>query len=188
MPSTKATFRTNGHLLTVGLFYERCVTFGKDLDYCLFSIDGRTTEFQTPEGHIRPLISAKDTYIDLEDMTGYKWSKRYLESYVHFERLLGATWFRELKDEWDREIEMGLRARALDAVMELAEDVEAPEGTRLSAAKYLAEKGWERRHSKGTGAGRPSKEAVKQKVKEMAEKQTQESEDAERIGLKLVKK
>jgi hypothetical protein len=177
-------FRSNGHLLTVPLFYERAKMFQKDISLSLFSIEGRTKE--NPVNGL-PLVNAKDTYVSLRDPTGYKWAKLYLESYDHFDRLMGAMWFKELKTEWDREIEMALRSEALDTISSLSKDSEAPEGTRLSAAKYLAEKGWEKRHKQVASKGRPTNASVTREAKKLAQEAEREDKDMHRLGLKVVK-
>jgi len=170
-------------LLTVPLFYERAKLFKKDTDRSIFSIDGRT---KVHPDNGRALVDAQRSYILLEDKTGYKWSQAYLDSFEHFSRLMGATWFRELKEVWDAEIDAKLQARAIKAVVSLMEDPEAADSVKLASAKYVAEKGWERRH-KASEKGRPSKADIAKAVKAKTEKLTQEDQDMERIGLKLVK-
>lgn len=174
-------FRSNGHLLTVPLFAERSQEFKKPLDKVLFTMDGKNPTH--PETGAT-LINARDSFIELEDITGHKWAKTYLESYEHFKRFVGATWFREEMENWVEEIGVIQKARALQVVQDLLLDAEAPEGTRLSAAKYLAEKGWDK---KVNSKGRPSKELIKGELKKAVRKATDLENDAERIGLKVVK-
>lgn len=157
--------------------------FKKDLSRAVFSIDGR---LKVHPDNGRTLVNAERSYIELEDKTGYKWSQAYLHSYEHFERLLGASWFVELKGRWDKEIDAKLQARAIKAVISLMEDEEISPTTRLASAKYVAEKGWERRH-RASSKGRPSQEALDKAIKAKTERMSAEDLDMDRLGLKLVK-
>jgi len=172
-------FRSNGHLLTVSLFYERAVSFKKDLNQALFSLKGRTLVNEVTG---KNLIDARSTFVELEDPTGYKWATTYLESYEHFKRFEDATWFQEELTEWREEIETKLKARAINVVTQLLLNEDASEGTRLSAAKYLAEQGWEKKSNRG----RPSKKEVAANLKRETRKRSVLTDDAERIGLKIV--
>ena len=127
------------------------------------------------------LTSAYDTYLELEDITGYKWAKTYLESYDHFEHLMGLDWFRTEVEAWNKEILAAKKAAALNEVFELREA--ASDATRLSASKYILEEGWK---PKKTTRGRPSKAEVAGEVKKAARKVTEVSRDAERIGLTVI--
>ena len=171
-------FRLGGRLMTTSLFYERTRAKDGDLSLCLFSIDGREKVNQSDGSS---LINARKTFVELEDPTGYKWAEQYLESYDHFTRFLAASWFVEELDKWKEEIRIRLQSKSIDLVHKLLYDEDAPEGTRLSAAKYLAEEGWTKKQSKG----RPSKQAVKAELKRETAKQKALREDAERIGLSL---
>lgn len=168
---------TQNHLLFMPLFYEvakaqKGVSEEEALTRAIFSIEGK----------IPSLVNARETYVSFEDTSGYGWSLKYLENFEHFQRLCKCPWFKKLKKQWDYEIETKLKERALKVIQDLMLDEESPEGTRLSAAKYLAEKGWERRHApSNTGKGRPSKKEVEKKVKEIAERRSQEHKDLERI-------
>lgn len=168
-------------LITTGLFYEPTVPKHKQSDNVLYSL--QSSPF-LPKGW-EHLISAKDTYILLNDVTGVDWANAYLEGYSHFERLLKMSWFKEAIDSWNRELAQKARSEALKAIRVLSTDETTSASVRVSAAKYMAEEGWKKGQTRSS-VGRPSKVAVAKEVKEAARKLTAVESDAERIGLKVV--
>lgn len=171
--------RTN-KLRTSGLFLEPTLKIQGDPEFCLYTIlsDGRNPRAVG-------LISARDTYISMNDTTGYSWAMKYLEDYDHFMKLMGVDWFKETVGNWNKQIAARDRAEAIRTLKALSKDEGVSHGVRVSAAKYVAEEGWKKAEVKRS-AGRPSKQAVTKEVKEAARKLTAVESDAERIGLKLV--
>lgn len=131
------------------------------------------------------LINARKTFLALEDPTGYEWAMHYLDgSYAHFQKLLRCPWFKEAYDSWVEELRMRLRVKALRTIREIASgEVEGtPAATVLAASRYIAEAGWDRKETRG----RPSKEELKGELRAQANILSQEREDMERIGLKVI--
>lgn len=160
----------SGAFLTTSLFYETW----KDRVSSQRAKDSNPVFSLYDDVH--GLINCRKTFVDMADPTGYSWAMKYLDSWEHWERLVASSWFAEALETWRRELLAKLRAEALVKIKEIA-DTSVQDGQRLAAAKYLAERGWE----KGS-KGRPGhkKDEVNKLISQA------EQSDAERIGLKLV--
>jgi len=123
------------------------------------------------------LINAKDTFVELNDPTGYKWAIEYLGSWKHFQALLETPWFREAYSVWLEELQAKTAAEALIRIKEIAE---SGGQQALAASKYLVEQGWLSKR------GRPSKAEIRGELKKAVEINETTKEDMERIGLKVI--
>ena len=156
---------TGGHWLTSTLFYERWIDL-KDYEQTyepLFSLTGR-----------QGLIDARQTFVELEDPTGYKWAMKYLGSWKHYEKLMNTSWFPPYVETWTIEIKVKLKSDAIQAIRRIAG---SKEQGALAAAKYLANLDYDSKR------GRPSHAEVKGEARRQAALITQEDDDAQRIGL-----
>lgn len=161
----------NNKWLTEALFYDRMSTIYKDR----WTYQPIFTFFDRRDGY----RCACDDFMELRDPTGYKWAMRYLGDYNHFEALMSTSWFPAVFREWGRRLGIMLQAEALQKIQEVSMG-EGPQA--MAAAKYIAERGWEPKATKG----RPSKAAVEEQVKHDAKLQKEQDDDAERIGLRVV--
>lgn len=125
------------------------------------------------------LINAQQTFIDERDPTGYRWAMKYLKSWKHWQLLCKLGWFQEALAIWKDALTHELKAEAIAKIIEISS---GESSQALAAAKYVAEEGWEPKATKG----RPSKEMVDGKVKELARAVQAQNEDAARIGLKVI--
>lgn len=162
----------NNKWLTEAIFYDRMATIYKDrwIYKPLFTFFDRRDGYRC----------ACDDFIALGDPTGYLWALEHLGDYNHFEALMATSWFPAVFREWQRRLNLKLQAEAIQKIREAAQET-GP--TALAAAKYLAERGWEPKATKG----RPTKAQVDEAAKHLARQQQEHESDAERIGLKLVK-
>lgn len=126
------------------------------------------------------LISARDTFLALEDPTGYKWAMKYLGAWEPFTILLKAEWFLEYYSQWLDELEIALKARAIESIAKIALSA-TPQA--LPAAKYIAAGEWKKA---AHGRGRPSREELKGELRKHVEALSNTNEDARRIGLTIV--
>lgn len=129
---------TMGRPLTQSLFLE-C---GYNVQYAVFTFND---EDKTYDGRIYP--SLKKLYLECEDPTEYQFAKKHLLGWSHWKRLNENKMLREHFDEWREELEVALRSDAIKAIVDMTVD-----GTNYQAAKFMADRGWDKR-----GAGRPSK-------------------------------
>lgn len=120
--------------------------------------------------------SAYNIYMQSNDPLEYEFAQNLVGSWEHYERLIGLDWFVEQIQPWRDELNVKYRAKALKNLEEVASSGKT-EASRIAAAKYLAERGWERKGNRG----RPTKEEVKRVTKEEAEIEKRLSEDAKRL-------
>lgn len=128
---------TGGRPLTQSLFLE----FNYNVDYAVFTFDDEDKMYK---GKLYP--SLKKLYLETADPTEYIFAKKYLLGWSHWKRLNENKALKKHFDEWREELEISLRSEGVQAILEGAAD-------NFQAAKWLADKGWEKR-----SPGRPSKE------------------------------
>lgn len=93
------------------------------------------------------------------------------DGWNHWQRILGNKLFRTDIDKWRYELEVKRRSEQIGNLIQAAK-----EGTKGStAAKYILEKGWQRR------AGRPSTEEIQREKKVQAGLHLETSEDINRL-------
>lgn len=121
---------------TQALFLE--LGYQKEAIYTLKEVDHEY------EDKIYPSI--KRLYLEMNDPTEYNFATTYFIGWSHWMRICENKAIRKHIDEWREELEIKLRAKAVEQVM-----LEASKGS-FQASKWLADRGWSNR-----GAGRPSK-------------------------------
>lgn len=126
-----------------------------------------------PQDH-KGYPSMKRLYLEYMDPTEYSFAIEVLGSWEHWLRLTGCDWFQEYITAWRDELDLKLRSEGVKRMRALAND-----GNK-DAAKWLAEKGWNKR----SGAGRPSKEEVERERKQQARIASDIHGDAARLGIK----
>lgn len=124
-------------------------------------------------------ISMKRIYLSMEDVTEYDFAMATLGSYKHWERLIESPIIRKHIDQWRKELNLKLKARAMKAIINAAT---VDEKSSFQAMKYLADNEYLDRKTK---RGRPSKEEVSAELRKEVEINKTFKDDAERIGLKL---
>lgn len=129
-----------GKPLTQSLFLE--ARYEKE-----FAVYSLKDDDWTLDGVVYP--SLKKLFIELEDVTEYEFANRYLLGWQHWKRLNNNNLLAHHFEEWREELELKVRAQAVRDIISLS----AGESGGFQAAKWLADRGWEKR-----GAGRPSKE------------------------------
>ena len=123
--------------------------------------------------------SMKRIYLDMEDVTEYDFAMATLSSYKHWERLVESPIIRKHIDQWRKELNLKLKARAMKAIINAAT---VDEKSSFQAMKYLADNEYLDKKAK---RGRPSKEEVSAELRREVEINKTFKDDAERIGLKL---
>ncbi len=114
-------------------------------------------------------------YLEMGDVLEYNFSKTYLGGWEHWQKLQQCTWFKPYLKRWREELELKIRSEALTR---LATDATSSSRSSASSNRYLLDRGWAIDKNE---KGRPSKEQIKEKAKEMAEFQTQLDTDLLRI-------
>lgn len=123
--------------------------------------------------------SMKKVYLSMEDVTEYDFAMATLGSFKHWERVLESPTIRTHIDQWRKELNLKLKARAMRSIIKAATE---DEKLSFQAMKYLADNEYLDKKGK---RGRPSKEEVKAELRKEVESSKTFQDDAERIGLKL---
>jgi hypothetical protein len=135
-------FDEKGRILTTSLFLE----VNYDTKVALYTLKDYDHTYQ---GVTYPSLGK--LFIECEDPTEYSFAKKYLGSWAQWKRMLENKFLAEYINSWREELEVRLRSQAVQNMIDMA----SSEDGNFSAAKYVAEYGWEKRK-----AGRPSKEEV----------------------------
>lgn len=156
----------NGNYLTESLFFE--TNRDRRAYKPLFTLK--------PQEH-KGLPSLKEIYLSYRDPTEYKFAREVLGSWQHWELLTSLSWFKPHVDEWRKELMVSLRAEAADAALGVLRDPGAQASTKMQAARFIADKGWDEKPTKG----RPKKEDVRREARAMAEESKTLDDDFKRI-------
>lgn len=156
----------NGRFLTEALFYE---TSRDRVAYPpLFTLK--------PHEHMG-LPSLKQLYLQHRDPTEYQFAMNVLGSWQHWEILCGLSWFAPYVAEWRSELAVLLQSEAAKAALGVLSDNAAPAATKMQAARYIADQGWQPKQ----GKGRPKKSDIERAAREEARHTKVVEEDYKRI-------
>lgn len=128
-----------GYPMTQALFLETLY----DVDKAIWTFKDEPTEFK---GKLYP--SLRQFYLEIADPTEYQFAKQCTLGWDHWKRMLENKQIRVEVDKWREELEISLRSEGIQAII----DATAQDGGNFQAAKWLADKGWDKK-----GVGRPSK-------------------------------
>lgn len=178
---TPSKFRGKNNSLRLGsLFMDRYYDIQEEsrVHDPLFSLNGDYTV--SPGGNA--LINCRETFIACDDVSGYKWAMKYLESFEHLRRLLDSEWFRFAYDKWVDELKAKQTSDALTKIKLIAT---GGSPAAFQAAKYIASKEYE----KGSKTrGRPSTEEIKGELANAIRNVNAEEADFNRVQhLRIVK-
>jgi hypothetical protein len=149
---------SRGNYLTQGLFLEDRY----DAEMSVFTFSG---EHKTYNGKFFP--SLKQLYLEHSDPIEYSFAKKYLYDWGHWKRLCANAKIRRHIDEWRKELELYLISEGVNALIDLALNDKS-----YQAAKYLADRGWDKNER-----GRPSKSEIEGELKRRADEEQEYSDD-----------
>jgi hypothetical protein len=129
-----------GRPLTQGLFLE--IDYNEK--YAIYTLKNRDHEYK---GVMYP--SLKRLYLEMCDPTEYLFANKYLLDWDQWQRICENVILRKHVDAWRAELDIKMRAEGVREMISLARS----ENGNFQAAKFLADRGWDKR-----AAGRPSKE------------------------------
>lgn len=127
---------SSGKPLTQSLFLET--------SYSPFAIYTLKDEDFSYKGKLLPSI--KKIYLKMEDTTEYEFANECFLGWSHWNRITKNKLMMDHVALWREELELKLRARGVRAI------VKSAAGGSFSAARWLADKGWDKR-----APGRPNK-------------------------------
>ena len=114
-------------------------------------------------------VSMKRLYLEKRDPTEYLFAKEVLGSYPAWTVLKDSTFFKPFGEAWHTELMLLLQAENIQEIrLEAASDSKGAS----SAAKWLAEKGWDKTSTKG----RPSNNKIKAEAARLRNEVEEEEE------------
>jgi hypothetical protein len=153
-----------GRYIVQGLFLE----IQYDTRLSVFTLDG---EDKTYKGVVYP--SLKRLYLECGDPKEYTFANKYLYDWDHWQRVTRNSLLRVHVDKWREELELSLVSEGVSALIDLALNEKS-----YQAAKYLAERGWDKRPR-----GRPSQDEVSEEIKKRADIESSFDEDFKLLKL-----
>lgn len=141
MKINKKLFKAStGQMITQGLFLEIGYT-----DSAYYTLED---EDKTYKGRVYP--SLKKMFLEMEDPTEYSFATEYLLGWQHWQRICANKQLAKHIAEWREELELKLRSQAIMDIVQMSAEEKG-----FQAAKWLAERGWDKR-----GVGRPNKDTT----------------------------
>lgn len=162
----------NRKYITAGLFVER-ERDDHTKPYAQYTLKD---EDRVVDGRTYP--SLKRLYLEMEDVTEYEFATVYLYNYDHWKELCGEKWFKEHLYKWRDELEMKLKAKALQTINQIAQ---SGGKESLAASKFLYKEVWADRE-KDT-PGRPTKKRIAEEAKNIVKESLKEVDDLKRLGI-----
>lgn len=151
--STKPSFRSpQGIYYTKGLFFETTLSDKSTVIYTLKNEDH--------EGY----PSLYQLYMGMNDLTEWKFANEYLGGWEHWQKLCECSWFKDYINRWREELELKVRAEALSRIQT---EARTNSKNAFTANKFLVDRGWKTPEEKKNPVGRPTKEAIARKAKEL---------------------
>ena len=145
---------------------------------------------ETNQSRLKPIITLKEVdweykgevlpslrkiYMEIADPEEYEVAIAVLGSWEHWLRLLDNKQVMKYIQQYRDELEIKIRSGAVKSLIQTAH-FEGSKGT--TAAKYIAEKGWDKRK-----AGAPTKQEVHRELKIQTGISEDIEDDLERLGL-----
>lgn len=121
-------------------------------------------------------VSIHKAYVAMEDATEYEFALKYFDGWSHWKKLTACNWFKPFLDDMREELEVKLKARALNQIRKAAEDLDNK--SSYVANKFIVDQGL---HVKKDNRGRPSKEKIVQEANKLFQTKEEVDEDYERI-------
>ncbi len=156
-----------GSYKTQSLFLETSLN---GTEYVIMTLKEHSREYKG-----RHLVSLREEYLKDADPTGYTTAIRVFGSWNHWLRLKANKMINTHMLKFEAELDVMIRSGAVKSLIETAMN----EGSKgATAAKYIAEKGWDKRK-----AGAPSKEEKVRELKTQGHITDEVQDDLERLGL-----
>lgn len=169
-PGEASPFRVQGRWATKHLFLETYLdTLYPDVSTVVYTL-GEEDKDGYP--------SLKKLYLQMNDLTEYKFATTHLGGWNHWQQLVGTEWFREHVMQWRTELEL---KNISEALIRIRDEAEMDGRNAFQANRFLATRGWIASEDKQERRGRPSKSEIKKAAEEQALKQTKPLADLKRL-------
>lgn len=137
----------------------------------------------TDDKEIEGYPSLHRLYLEMEDPTEYDFANKYFENYEHWVMVLESPHVGNLINDWRRELDLRLRAKALNNIKEIAAN--EMDKNHWLANKLLVSQSWIPKDTQKelvkNGRGRPSKEEISRTARQMAQDEMDIENDLKRV-------
>jgi hypothetical protein len=154
---------SRGRPLTQSLFLE----VGYNTEFAVYTLKDEDYEYQG-----KTYYSLKQLYLAYEDVIEYDFANKYLLGWQHWQRICRNKMFTKHVEEWREELELKMRAQAFKDIVDLSSGDKG-----FQAAKWIADKGWDKRT-----AGRPSNADIEKETKMQARIDEEYNADVVRLA------
>lgn len=148
-----------GRYIVQGLFLED--RYNADMAY--YTFDGEHKEYKG-----KTFLSLKKLYLEMGDPTEYNFANTYLYDWDHWQRLCRNSIISKHIEKWREELSLALVADGLEAIISLANG-----GNSYQAAKFLADRGWDK-----SQRGRPSNDEIEGELQRRADAEEEYASEA----------
>lgn len=142
------------------------------LDRVLFTLKDKDV---TQDGKTYP--SLYRLYMETSDPTEYEFAMAHLGGWDHWLKLCESNWFQPYIERWRTELELKLKAKA---IQEIIREAEAGTKNSFSANKWLVANAWAPDKAR---RGRPTKAEVLSQAVQIATNKDRVDEDAKRLDI-----
>lgn len=157
---------SSGRWLTKALFFEH--TLPETREHAVFTLKD--------ENHIVDgveYVSLKQAFLSCNDPTEYEFATKFLGGWSHWKEMCSTQIIAPHIEQWREERDVRLKSIGQRKLIEMA----SAEDASFQAAKWLADKGWEEKATKG----RPTKSDIKRAASEHASRSSHVKSDWERL-------
>lgn len=169
--------RPNKFKSEIGSHILKPIFFEHDNSDHLYSVFTLKDQDHTWKGQTYP--SLRRLYVEMEDPTEYEFAVTYLDSWTHWKKITQASFFQEHLKEWREELEVRLRARALNRMKVRAS---SDSKDSFAADKILLAGGWKTPEEKSQ-VGRPTKEKIAAEANKLFSEHSEFDKDFERLNI-----
>lgn len=119
-------------------------------------------------------------YLEEEDVSEYFFAKKYLGGWEHWQKLSESTFFKPYIQDWRKELEILIRAKALKRLLAVADN--PANKFSYDANKLLVKEGYKEKDTDKTSKrGRPTKDEINKEATRIASEEDQVKLDHERL-------
>lgn len=169
--------RANKFKNEIGAHILKPIFFEHDNSEHLYTVFTLKDQDHTWKGQVFP--SLRKLYVEMEDPTEYEFALKHLDGWIHWKKLSQASFFQEHLKEWREELEVRMRAKALNRIK-----LRATGDTKdsFAADKILLAGQWRSAEEK-SNVGRPTKDKIKQEAERLFSERTEFDDDFERLNI-----
>ena len=160
----------------IGAHLLKPIFFEYDNSEHLYSVYTLKDYDHTVDGVTYP--SLRKLYVEMEDPTEYEFAVKHLDGWVHWKKLTESSFFQQYLKEWREELEVRMRAKALNRIKTRAT---GDTKDSFAADKILLAGGWKTQSTEKVG--RPTKDKIKEEANKLFMESTEFDEDFKRLGI-----